>query len=90
MRHRIAEDAKPQLLLLLLATAITVALYFIPLADYLVYPIRLFVTFIHESEDLRPATEQSFRTLFDPAIRLQRPGPKHRIQKCCSCRYGDR
>jgi hypothetical protein len=49
MRHRIAEDAKPQLLLLLLATAITVALYFIPLADYLVYPIRLFVTFIHES-----------------------------------------
>jgi hypothetical protein len=49
MRHRIAEDAKPQLLLLLLATAITVILYFIPLADYLVYPIRLFVTFIHES-----------------------------------------
>ncbi len=49
MRHRIAEDAKPQLLLLLLATAITVVLYFIPLADYLVYPIRLFVTFIHES-----------------------------------------
>jgi|SRR5215203_581833 len=49
MRHRIAEDAKPQLLLLLLATAITLALYFIPLADYLVYPIRLFVTFIHES-----------------------------------------
>ncbi len=49
MRHRIAEEAKPQLLLLLLATAITVALYFIPLAEYLVYPIRLFVTFIHES-----------------------------------------
>ncbi|MEP6703181.1 MAG: M50 family metallopeptidase [Acidobacteriota bacterium] len=49
MRHRIAQDAKPQLLLLLLATAITLALYFIPLADYLVYPIRLFVTFIHES-----------------------------------------
>ena len=49
MRHRIAEDAKPQLLLLLLATAITVVLWFIPFADYLVYPIRLFVTFIHES-----------------------------------------
>lgn len=49
MRHRIAEDAKPQLLLLLLATAITVVLYFIPFADYIVYPIRLFVTFIHES-----------------------------------------
>lgn len=49
MRHRIAEDAKPQLLLLLLATVITLALWFIPLAEYLVYPIRLFVTFIHES-----------------------------------------
>ena len=49
MRHRIAEDAKPQLLLLLIATAITIALWFIPLAEYLVYPIRLFVTFIHES-----------------------------------------
>jgi hypothetical protein len=49
MRHRIAEDAKPQLLLLLLATAITLVLWFMPLAEYLVYPIRLFVTFIHES-----------------------------------------
>ena len=49
MRHRIAEDAKPQLLLLLLATVITLALWFIPYAEYLVYPIRLFVTFIHES-----------------------------------------
>jgi hypothetical protein len=49
MRHRIAEDAKPQLLLLLIATAITLVLWFIPFADYLVYPIRLFVTFIHES-----------------------------------------
>ncbi len=49
MRHRIAEDAKPQLLLLLLATAITLVLWFLPFAEYLVYPIRLFVTFIHES-----------------------------------------
>ena len=49
MRHRIAEDAKPQLMLLLLATAITLVLWFLPFADYLVYPIRLFVTFIHES-----------------------------------------
>src|SRR5687767_3374780 len=49
MRHRIAEDAKPQLLLLLLATVITVVLWFMPFAEYLVYPIRLFVTFIHES-----------------------------------------
>ena len=49
MRHRIAEDAKPQLLLLLLATVITLVLWFLPYADYLVYPIRLFVTFVHES-----------------------------------------
>ena len=49
MRHRIAEDAKPQLMFLLLATVITLVLWFMPYAEYLVYPIRLFVTFIHES-----------------------------------------
>lgn len=49
MRYKLAEDAKPQLALLLLATVITIILWFIPYADYLVYPIRLFVTFIHES-----------------------------------------
>jgi hypothetical protein len=49
MRYKLAEDAKPQVWLLLVATIITVALWFIPFADYLVYPIRLFVTFIHES-----------------------------------------
>jgi hypothetical protein len=49
MRYKLAEDAKPQVLLLLLATVITIALWFIPYADYLVYPVRLFVTFIHES-----------------------------------------
>ncbi len=48
MRYRLADDAKPQVKLLLIATLITVALWFIPFADYLVYPIRLFVTFIHE------------------------------------------
>jgi hypothetical protein len=49
MRYKIAEDAKPQLYLLILATILTVVLWFIPFADYLVYPIRLFVTFIHEA-----------------------------------------
>lgn len=49
MRYKLAEDAKPQLALLLLATVITVILWFIPFTEYLVYPIRLFVTFIHES-----------------------------------------
>ena len=48
MRYRLAEDAKPQLKLLLLATVITIALWFIPYTECLVYPIRLFVTFIHE------------------------------------------
>lgn len=49
MRYKLAEDAKPQLLLLLFATLITLALWFMPYGDYIVYPIRLFVTFIHES-----------------------------------------
>src|SRR5688500_9945110 len=48
MRYKIAEDVRPQLKLLLVATLITIALWFIPYADYAVYPIRLFVTFIHE------------------------------------------
>jgi Peptidase M50B-like len=49
MRYKLAEDAKPQLWLLLIATVVTVALWFIPYVNYLVYPIELFVTFIHES-----------------------------------------
>ena len=49
MRYKLAEDAKPQVWLLLLATLITVALWIMPYGEYVVYPIRLFVTFIHES-----------------------------------------
>lgn len=49
MRYKLAEDAKPQVWLLLIATVITIALWFIPYGAYVVYPIRLFVTFIHES-----------------------------------------
>lgn len=49
MRYKVAKDAKPQIYLLLLATAVTIALWFIPFAEYLVYPVRLFTTFIHES-----------------------------------------
>lgn len=48
MRYKLAEDAHPQVKLLLLATLITVVLWFLPYAGYLVYPVRLFVTFIHE------------------------------------------
>ena len=49
MRYKLAEDAKPQVWLLLLATAITIVLWFLPYGNWVVYPIRLFVTFIHES-----------------------------------------
>jgi len=49
MRYKLAEDAKPQVWLLLVATIITIALWFLPYGDLIVYPIRLFVTFIHES-----------------------------------------
>jgi len=48
VKYKVAEDAKPQIMLLIIATIITIALWFIPYADYLVYPIRLFVTFVHE------------------------------------------
>lgn len=48
MRYKLAEDARPQVKILLIATLITIALWFIPYAEYLVYPIRLFVTFVHE------------------------------------------
>ena len=49
MKYKVAEDAKPQIYLLLIATAITILLWFLPYAEYLVYPVRLFTTFIHES-----------------------------------------
>src|SRR5437660_1759604 len=49
MKYKLAEDAKPQVWLLLVATAITVVLWFLPYGNWIVYPIRLFVTFIHES-----------------------------------------
>lgn len=55
MRYRIAEDARPQIKFLLIATVITIALWFIPYADYLVYPIRLFVTFVHEGSHVLAA-----------------------------------
>lgn len=48
MRMKIAHDARPQVRTLLIATLITLALWFIPYANLLTYPFRLFVTFIHE------------------------------------------
>ncbi|HXG94487.1 MAG TPA: M50 family metallopeptidase [Blastocatellia bacterium] len=43
------SEVKQSLRLLVLASLAALALWFIPLADRLTYPIRLFVTFIHET-----------------------------------------
>src|SRR5436190_16250126 len=48
MKYRLAHDAKPQATTLLIAAAISVAIWFIPFAEILSYPFRIFVTFIHE------------------------------------------
>ena len=45
---RISHDARPQAKLLLAAAAISIVLWFIPFAEILTYPFRIFVTFIHE------------------------------------------
>ena len=53
MKYKVAEEARPQIYLLLVATIISIALWFlsgyIPLIGYLTYPIRIFATIIHES-----------------------------------------
>lgn len=48
MKFKIATDARPQVKTLLIAAAISVALWFIPFAWIATYPFQLFVTFIHE------------------------------------------
>ena len=48
IKFNVAPDARPQVKTLLIATILSLALWFIPYAEYLVYPFRLFVTFIHE------------------------------------------
>ena len=47
-RPMIAGPIGPPVRTLLIALALTVALWFIPYADALTYPLRLFATFIHE------------------------------------------
>jgi hypothetical protein len=44
----IHRDARPQATFLLIAAALSILLWFIPFAEVLTYPFRLFVTFIHE------------------------------------------
>jgi hypothetical protein len=52
MRYSVAKDAEPQFTLLLVATLVSIGLWiisiFIPIASYIVYPLQLFATFIHE------------------------------------------
>lgn len=48
MRLRLSNDARPQAMTLLIAATISVVLWFIPFAEFLTYPFRIFVTFIHE------------------------------------------
>ena len=53
MRYKLADKTKPQAMLLILATVLSVVLWIIswyfPLAAYIFYPLQLFATFIHES-----------------------------------------
>src|SRR3989442_3512458 len=67
MRVRISRDARPQATTLLVAAAISIALWFIPFAELLNYPFRLFVTFIHEGGHALAAllTGNSVRSLRD-------------------------
>ena len=52
MKYKLAEDARPQIILLITATLISVALWviswYLPLVGYIIYPLQLFATFVHE------------------------------------------
>src|SRR6476659_3083675 len=48
MRFGLSQDARPQAMTLLIAATLSVFLWFIPYAEILTYPFRIFVTFIHE------------------------------------------
>lgn len=53
MRYKFAEDAKPQVNLLIFATIISVVLWilstwFFPSLNLVLYPLQLFATFVHE------------------------------------------
>src|SRR5678809_593732 len=48
MSVSLSRDARPQAMTLLVAATISILLWFIPYAEILSYPFRIFVTFIHE------------------------------------------
>src|SRR5438874_1546369 len=43
------KESRHAFKLLLIASALTLALWFIPYADIVTYPFRLFVTYVHET-----------------------------------------
>lgn len=51
-KYKLSEDVKPQVKLLMVATLISVliwaASWYFPFANYFVYPLQLFATFVHE------------------------------------------
>ena len=53
INYKLAENARPQVSLLMIAIAVSVGIWivawFVPAAAYVVYPLQLFATFIHES-----------------------------------------
>lgn len=53
MKYKLADDARPQVKLLMAATLISVAVWmvawYVPVLGLVVYPLQLFATFIHES-----------------------------------------
>lgn len=53
INYTLATEARPQVKLLLIATVASVALWiigwYLPVVGYIVYPLQLFATFVHES-----------------------------------------
>ncbi|MGI8669287.1 MAG: M50 family metallopeptidase, partial [Aridibacter sp.] len=51
-RYKVAEDVKPQVKLLIVATLVSIVIwlasFYLPFANYIVYPLQLFATFVHE------------------------------------------
>ena len=48
MRVSLSRNARPQAMTLLVAAAISLLLWFIPYTEFLFYPFKIFITFIHE------------------------------------------
>jgi len=59
LKYKLADDAKPQVSLLIIATLISIGIWvvswFFPFANYIVYPLQLFATFVHEGSHVLAA-----------------------------------